>query len=240
MVTIAPADQSARRRLTPGPDREMQGCDPMTDEVRDSYDCMAEQYAALVLRELDGDADTDLREWLAAFAKLAGPQRGPVADLGCGPGHITNHLTELGLTVIGYDLSPGQITQAQQAFPYLQFDVGDLTALDNADSSLGGILSRHSLIHMLPFRLPDVFEEWMRALQPGAPVGVSFFGSRSAEAHGTPFDHKVVTAYELFPATVAQQMQDAGFADIEVGVRPPPVDGRPLDQGTVLARKPTP
>ncbi len=217
----------------------MQGCDPMTDEVRDSYDFMAEQYAALVLRELDGDADTDLREWLAAFAKLAGPQRGPVADLGCGPGHITNHLTELGLTVVGYDLSPGQIAQAQQAFPELQFDVGDLTALHNTDSSLGGIVARHSLIHLHPSRLGDIFEEWMRALGPGAPIGISFFGSTSAEAHGTPFAHKVVTAYELFPATVAEQIQGAGFVDVEVGIRPPPVGGRPFDQGTVLARKPT-
>lgn len=209
----------------------------MTDEVRDSYDAMAEQYASLVLGELDWD--TNLRDWFAAFAEMAAPQKGVVADLGCGPGHITNHLTELGLTVVGYDLSPGQISQAQHAFPDSQFHVGDLTALEHADSSLGGIVSRHSLIHLLPSRLGEVFEEWMRVLEPGAPVGVSFFGSLSAEAHGTPFDHKVVTAYELFPATIAQQLRDARFTDVEIGIRPPPEGGRPFDQGTVLARKPS-
>lgn len=198
---------------------------------------MAELYASLFLRELDGDIN--LRGWLAAFAKLAAPQKGPVADLGCGPGHIVNHLSGLGLTAVGYDISPGQIAQARDAFPDLQFHVGDLTALDYTDSSLGGIVSRHSLIHMLPSRFNDVFEEWMRALKPGAPVLVSFFGSLSAEAHGTPFDHKVVTAYELFPATIAQQLQDAGFTDVEIGTRPPPKGGRPFDQGTVLARKPS-
>jgi SAM-dependent methyltransferase len=208
----------------------------MTDEVRDSYDAMAEEYAALFLGDLD--RDTDARGWLAVFAKLAAPRNGPVVDLGCGPGHVVNFLSELGLTAIGYDLSPGQIAQARNAFPDSQFHVADLASLDNADSSIGGIISRYSLIHMLPSRLSDVFEEWMRVLEPGAPVLVSFFGSSSAEAHGTPFDHKVVTAHELFPATIAQQLQDAGFTDVEIGIRPPPEGGRPFDQGTVLARNP--
>lgn len=198
---------------------------------------MAPLYASLFLGDLNGD--TNARDWLAAFAELAARQDGIVADLGCGPGHVVHHLSERGLPVVGYDLSPGQIAQARNAFPDLQFHVGDLTALDNADSSLGGIVSRYSLIHMLPSRLSAVFGEWMRVLEPGAPVLVSFFGSTSAEAHGTPFDHKVVTAYELFPATIARQLKHAGFTDVEIGTRPPPEGGRPFDQGTVLALKPS-
>ncbi len=208
----------------------------MSDEVRDSYDAMAKLYAELFLHDLHQNANA--RDWLAAFAKLAATRKGPVADLGCGPGHVVNHLTELGLTTIGYDLSSGQIAEARSAFPALQFEVGDLTALDITDSSLGGIVSRYSLIHMLPSRLGDAFTEWMRALEPEAPVLVSFFGATSPNAHGTPFDHAVVTAYALFPATIAQQLQDAGFTDIEIGVKDPPEGGRPFDQATVLAQKP--
>lgn len=209
----------------------------MRDEVRDSYDAMAEQYATLFLRDLD--RDTNGRDWLAAFAKLAATRNGAVADLGCGPGHVVNHLSELGLTAVGYDLSPGQIAEARNAFPDSQFHVGDLAALDTTDSSLGGIVARYSLIHTLPSRLGDVFGEWIRVLEPGAPVLVSFFASSSAEAHGSPFDHAVVTAYELFPATIARQLQDAGFTDVEVDIRDPPEGARPFDQGTVLARKPS-
>lgn len=208
----------------------------MTDEVRDSYDAMAEQYAALFLGDLD--RDTNFLDWLARFAKLAGVQTGLVADLGCGPGSVVNHLSELGLTVVGFDLSPGQIAEARKAFPDSAFHVGDLAAIDADDSSVAGIVSRYSIIHLLPSSLGDIFAEWVRALRPGAPVLVSFFGSTSTETHGTPFDHKVVTAYELFPATVAEQLQDAGFTDVEVGVLPPPDGGRPFDQGTILARKP--
>lgn len=208
----------------------------MTDEVRDSYDALAEQYAALFLHELDRDSNAKAR--LAAFAELAAGREGAVADLGCGPGSVVNHLVGLGLTAVAYDLSPGQIAEARRAFPESEFRVGDLAALDNADSSLGGIVARYSLIHLPPSRLGDVFTEWMRVLEPGAPVLVSFFGSTSAEAHGTPFDHAVVTAYELFPAKIAQQLRDAGFIDVEIGVLDPPEGGRPFDQGTVLAVKP--
>lgn len=78
----------------------------------------------------------------------------------------------------------------------------------------------------------------MRVLEPGAPILVSFFASPSAEAHGTPFDHAVVTAYALFPATIAQQLEDAGFTDVEIAVRNPLDGERPLEHGTVLAQKP--
>lgn len=208
----------------------------MTGEVRDAYDAMAGLYAELFCEELD--RDTNGTNWLAAFAQLATTSSNPVADLGCGPGHVTNHLSGLGLEVVGSDLSPGQIAEARKAFPRLPFRVGDLAALDVADASLGGIVARYSLIHLHPSRLDDVFEEWMRALQPKAPVLVSFFGSTTAGSHGQPFDHKVVTAYELYPATIAQQLQGAGFCDVEIGVQPPPAGGRPFNQGTVLARKP--
>lgn len=209
----------------------------MSAEVRGSYDAMSELYASLNLDALNHD--TNARDWLAVFAKLAAPRHGFVADLGCGPGHIAHHLSELGLDVIGYDFSTGQIAQARTAFPGSEFHVGDLAALDVADSSIGGIVSRYSIIHIAPSLLSDVFAEWVRVLEPEAPVLVSFFGSLSVETHGTPFDHRVATAYELFPGTVARQLQDAGFVDIEIGIRPTPDDVRPFDQATVLATKPS-
>lgn len=207
----------------------------VTDAVRDSYDANAELYASLFLDGLDRDPES--LEWLARFVEMAARRSGPVADLGCGPGGVVKHLCELGLSAIGYDLSPGQIAQARKAFPHLQFHVGDLTALGYDDASLGGIVSRYSLIHLPPERLSTVFQEWIRALEPGAPLFVSFFGSKSVDAHGTPFDHTVVTAYELFPATVGQQLRDAGFADVEIGRTPIPEGGRPFDHAIVLARR---
>lgn len=206
------------------------------DLVRDAYDAKAEVYASLFLGELANDPQS--RRGLAAFAELVGRRTGPVVDLGCGPGSAVAHLAAHGLTAIGIDLSPGQIAQARRAFPDLTFAVGDLTKLGFADSAVGGIVSRHSLIHLPPADLGAVFVEWMRVLQPEAPLFVSFFGSRSAAAHGTPFDHKVVTAYELDPSAVARALEAAGFGDIEVEAIPIPEGGRPFDHVTVLARTP--
>jgi SAM-dependent methyltransferase len=214
------------------------GCETgeVMDAVRDGYDANAELYASLFLNELNGDAQST--GGLRRFAALAVQQSGPVLDCGCGPGGAVRFLSDLGLMVSGVDLSPGQVAQARLAFPELRFEVGDLTALEVADASLGGVVSLYSVIHLPPATLPAVFAEWFRAMAPAAPVFLSFFGSRSPEAHGTPFDHKVVTAYELWPAGIAQQLRAAGFADVKVDAAPIPEGGRPFDHTTVLAHKP--
>jgi ubiquinone/menaquinone biosynthesis C-methylase UbiE len=148
---------------------------------------------------------------------------------------VVDHLSELGLTMVGYDISLGMLAQARRAFPHLRFDVGDLEALDVADASLGGIVARYSLIHVPPARLASVFDEWLRLLEPGAPVLVAFFAASAAEAHGSPFDHLVATAYELFPATIATQLEDAGFTIVEIVMRDAHPGERPLAHATLLA-----
>ena len=209
----------------------------MTADVRRSYDAMAERYAALFVGDLDHDPNG--REWLATFARLAAGRAGVVADLGCGPGHVVDLLSRLGLTTVGYDISAGQIAEARRAFPAAEFHIGDFAALDVADAAFGGIVSRYSIIHTPPNRIVGVLTEWLRVLEPGAPMLLSFFGSTTSATHGTPFDHKVVTAYELCPDIVARELESVGFTDIEIGVLPPPEGGRPFDQATILAAKPT-
>ena len=209
----------------------------MTGVVRDSYDAKAKEYANLFLDDLDR-VPFD-RERLGAFARLVSPGAEVVADIGCGPGHIVNHLAELGVKAIGYDISPAMIEEAQRAFPGSKFQVGDLTSLDIADSSLAGIVARYSLIHLAPAQLSDVFREWFRVLEPRAPVLVSFFASNSSTTHGLPFDHAVVAAHQLFPGTVVAEMQAVGFDSFEVSTRKPQDGERPLDHATILARRGT-
>ena len=52
---------------------------------------------------------------------------GPVADVGCGPGHVTAHLRDSGLDAFGIDLSPVMIDVARREHPGLRFEVGSMT-----------------------------------------------------------------------------------------------------------------
>lgn len=206
----------------------------MSRDVGAAYDAMAERYVAFVGREFE--KRTLVRERLEAFASMvAGP--GPVADLGCGPGHVTHLLVELGLDAVGYDVSEGLLGEARSAFPELAFHTGDLTALDLGDGSLAGIVSRHSTIHLDPTLLSGAYREWVRVLEPSAPVFLSFFAAANEDDHGTPFDHAVTTAYALFPATIVAELEAAGFVEIDVVMREYRSGERPLDHALILARR---
>lgn len=182
------------------------------DAVRDSFDTVAADYARLVEPMLETAAE--VREELAAFAdRVREDGLGPVADLGCGPGHVTAFLAERGVEAFGVDLSPRMIELAQSAYPQLRFDVGSITELDVADASLGGALAWYST-HLLPPELvAEVFSEVTRALAPG---GRFLWGSysgvddrvRPEQAYGHP------VTYELFMLTiehVEQMIEAAGL-----------------------------
>jgi SAM-dependent methyltransferase len=101
-------------------------------DTRAAYDAVATLYAELfsnVLETLPME-----RALLAAFAELVQVHNaGPVADIGCGPGHVTAHVHALGPTTFGIDLSSEMVALARRAHPDLRFDEGSMTALDLAD-----------------------------------------------------------------------------------------------------------
>src|SRR5262250_1364895 len=88
--------------------------EPMAMSIRDSYDAVARAYAAQLASELSGKPLD--RHLLNRFAEEV-RGRGLVADLGCGPGHVARYLHERGVTMVGIDLSPGMIAQAEQLNP---------------------------------------------------------------------------------------------------------------------------
>ncbi|MFJ5985859.1 class I SAM-dependent DNA methyltransferase [Lentzea sp. NPDC092896] len=171
------------------------------------------------------------RAMLAAFAELTD---GPVADLGCGPGHLTAHLRSLGLDVFGLDLSPAMIAIAREAHPDLRFEVGSMAALDVEDGALGGILAFYSVIHMPPRELPAVFAEFFRVLKPGGHLMLGFFAGDDPEPR--EFDHKVTLAYRWSPSSLADLLKQAGFAEVGRLVREP-IDGERFPQAQLLVRK---
>ncbi|MEU4272865.1 class I SAM-dependent methyltransferase [Streptomyces sp. NPDC026092] len=204
--------------------------------TRDAYDDAAATYARL-FRDSLRESPLD-RAILGAFAEsVRASGNGRVADLGCGPGHVTAHLDELGLEAFGVDASPAMIELARQAYPSLRFDVGSMAALDIADGTLGGVLSRWSIIHTPPQELPLILREFERILTPGGHLLVGFSASEGA-AHPTQvFDHTVAPAYRWWPDHIAALLRESGFAEVARMVREPqPTDRRQFQEIHLLAR----
>ncbi len=198
-----------------------------------AYDAVAVQYAEFV-REVWDDHPLERAVWTAFAESVRG--RGPVADLGCGPGHLTAHLRSLGLDASGVDLSPAMISLARAAHPDLRFEVGSMAALDLPDASLAGILSWYSVIHTPPVDVPRYFAEFARTLASGGHVLLGCFESRGAPL--TSFDHKVTTAYCWPLDELAGIAAAAGFAEVGRMYREPVAGERPLRHAALLLRKP--
>ncbi|GGX24267.1 class I SAM-dependent methyltransferase [Streptomyces lomondensis] len=210
---------------------------PHLSAVRASYDAVAADYARRVKEP--AELDPVSRAMLAAFADLV-RDRGPVADLGCGPGKVTAHLAALGVRAFGVDVSPRMIELARAAYPELRFTVGSMTALDIGDGDLGGILAYYTTHHTPPQWLPTVFAEFHRTLAPGGRLMLA--GHVGEDEHLRPTHayggHPVsYESYLLPPDRIADLLHRAGLVVTTRMVQEP--EGETKRQvGTFLAYKP--
>ncbi|WLQ36806.1 class I SAM-dependent methyltransferase [Streptomyces castrisilvae] len=204
--------------------------------TRDAYDAAAVQYAQLFTDSLR-DAPLD-RAMLGAFAEYVGAAGGGRVALGCGPGHVTAHLAGLGLEAFGVDASPAMIELARTAWPELRFDVGTMAATDIPDGTLGGVLSRWSVIHTPPPELPAVLGEFQRVLAPGGHLLICFSATEGPDRPTQSFDHAVALAHRWAPGHLAGLLRAHGLNEVARMVREPgPDDRRRFQEVHLLARK---
>lgn len=206
--------------------------------TRAAYDAMAAEYADGFRAELA--AKPLERAMLAAFAELVtGAGGGPVADIGCGPGHVTAHLRDLGLSASGIDLSPEMVAQARREHPDLRFAVGSMTALDLPDGALAGIVALYSVIHVPEHRLPEVFAEFHRVLRPGGQLMLTFQVGDEPLHRTEAFGHAIALDYYWRrPDTLAGLLTDAGLDVRARLVREPEEGVEQIQRGCLLARRP--
>ena len=181
----------------------------MTDwlaDTRDSYDTVAVSYAEQTRGLLDG-----LPHLRAALRLVAEEVRGPVADVGCGPGEITALLNGLGVDAFGIDLSPAMVALARRNHPGLRFEVGSMT--DPLGREVGGIIAWWSLIHVPDELVPVVFGHFHDALLPGGLLQLGFHvGDRTnLKTQGYGGHPMRVHVHLRRPERVAEWLRDAGF-----------------------------
>ncbi|WP_433757784.1 class I SAM-dependent methyltransferase [Nocardia sp. CA-135398] len=185
--------------------------------TRAAYDDIAIRYAEFVKDHLATQPFD--RAMLGTFAELVRAD-GRVADLGCGEGRLTAHLSGLSLNTFGIDLSPELLALARAQYPTLDFDEGSLEHLDIGDATLAGILVWYSIIHLPPERMPAVLAEFHRVLESGGHALLAFFHAPDVQ-DVEPFDHKVITAYRWSPDRLAGLAEQAGFTPTARLIREP-------------------
>jgi SAM-dependent methyltransferase len=153
----------------------------------------------------------------AALALFAGAVReasgGPVADVGCGPGHVTAYLHSLGVDAFGIDVSAGMVDVARSEHPEVRFEVGSMTALDLAEKTMAGVLAFWSLIHVPDEAVPAVLSGFRRALRSGAPLLIGFHvGDESRlKTQGYGGNPMNVYVHRRRPAQVSAWLREAEF-----------------------------
>jgi demethylmenaquinone methyltransferase/2-methoxy-6-polyprenyl-1,4-benzoquinol methylase len=209
------------------------GQQAQADRIRQMFDQVAARYDA---RNRLFSADRD-RAWRRRAARRAALRPGQTAlDLCTGTGKLAHELLPfVGRSgrVIGIDFSPAMLEVARRREPQVEFRLGDVTHLSEADASIDAITIAFGLRNLVDRE--TALGEMFRVLRPGGRLVILEFapprgflllvyrfylsrvmpavaGLRSAnEASAYRYLAETVQAFPQ-PAELARQLEDLGFA----------------------------
>jgi demethylmenaquinone methyltransferase / 2-methoxy-6-polyprenyl-1,4-benzoquinol methylase len=203
------------------------------ERIRQMFDQVAAGYDA---RNRLFSADRD-RAWRRRAARLAGLREGQTAlDLCTGTGKLAHELLPyVGRSgrVIGVDFSPTMLELARRREPQVEFRLGDVTRLSEADASVDAVTIGFGLRNLVDREA--ALREMFRVLRPGGrlvilefapPSGVllrayrfylsrimpAVAGLRSAN-EGSAYRYLAETVQAFpEPAELARQLEALGFS----------------------------
>jgi trans-aconitate methyltransferase len=131
---------------------------------------------------------------------LLAPQPGErILDLGCGTGHLTAQIADLGAQVLGIDFSPEMIAAACEAFPNLNFQIADARKLP-FQTEFDAVFSNAALHWIL--QPGDVIQSvWNALVQPGRFV-VEFGGKGNITKMQSAFDQSLAELHLARPGEI--------------------------------------
>jgi ubiquinone/menaquinone biosynthesis C-methylase UbiE len=164
--------------------------------------------------------------------------RGPVLDLGCGPGQIAAIAVDSGKPAIGADLSGGMLAVARRRVPLATFVSADARALPLRPGSCRAIAAFYCLHHLPKALLPSVLAELRRVLPAGGILIIATHlgvGEQLVTSLWNDTSDVVRVAFyardELAALVVA-----AGFSVESVASRQPRPDEFQAEHGFIRAR----
>jgi SAM-dependent methyltransferase len=135
--------------------------------IGDAYDAVASDYEGAFADDLDR-LPVDRAALDAVVDRLSG--RGPVLDVGCGPGQVGAYLAARGLQVVGVDLAPAMLGVASRRAPERGFVAADMQSLPIGTGSCAGVVAFYCVQHVRRDAIGALFGEFRRALAPGGIV----------------------------------------------------------------------
>jgi SAM-dependent methyltransferase len=221
------------RAYSPGGEPTM---DRKTEQLRDSYDRLARPYADNLFDELS-HKPLD-RALLDVFAEeMRG--KGPVVDVGCGPGQVARYLRERGVSVSGLDLSPGMVALAARLTPEVAFREGSILALPEADGAWAGCTAFYAIVHFDPAELRRAARELARVLRPSGLLLLGFHEGTERVHRDELFGVAVDLDFVFWKtASVERELVEAGFV-IEARLERAPYVGHehPSHRAYLFARR---
>jgi len=207
-------------------------------EPRSSYDRVAEEYARRFFDELSHKPfDRKMLDWL--IEKAGG--RGPICDLGCGPGQVARYVASRGAEACGIDLSAEMAAVAARLNPEISFRQGDVLALSGIeDGAFGGVAAFYSIIHIPRPEVACALAELHRVLRPGGALLLAFHIGQETIHLDEWWGQPVSLDFNFYPtAEMKDGLRAAGFA-LEEAIERDPYPGVEYEsrRAYVFARKP--
>ncbi|MEZ4362976.1 MAG: class I SAM-dependent methyltransferase [Kofleriaceae bacterium] len=212
-------------------------------DIPDIYNELAAAYDATE-SEMISERPVDLGH-IFSFAKMVGRSPELVGDVGCGTGHVTSMLSQLGLSMHGVDASPEMVFRARANFPSVPFEVGRLEHLPIETGGWGGAAVLHVTWHSdAPARAAGL-RELARAIRPGGALLFGWLESAPRRARGSTIQlrhwmgHDVALELHLVPMKLTvQELIAAGFDVLSATLREPILPQEfAARRGLILARR---
>jgi len=118
-----------------------------------------------------------------------------VLEIGSGPGHVAQALTEAGARVTGVDFSAQMVAVAQRHYPGITFREANAEQLPFAGNTFDAVVSNFVVHHLA--RPTVVFQEVCRVLKPGGRFAFAVFGAPEAQSSLGAFFAAVQAHYDL-------------------------------------------
>lgn len=159
------------------------------------YDKIANKYTETFFNELD---NKPLDRYLLEEFCISLRGKGKVCDLGCGPGHISRFVKDLGIDICGLDLSADMLKKAKEKNPDIEFIKGNMIDMKEKEKCFSGIILYYSIVHFSIKEVDKLFCDLRRILDNNGLLFLSFHVGNETLHVNSFFDEEVILDYIFF------------------------------------------